>query len=83
MYRYHQTFKVTGTMAFPTDMLRYDHCWPRNESEVGLFRDSIDVHREVRTIELARHVTGAKDLPTFGRWESFGWKVSDVATRKL
>lgn len=70
-YRY----LVTGSLAFPIDMLRYDQAWPVSE---GL--DSSQITASIRhettgpvTVELR-----STQPPTRGRWESFGWRVSEV-----
>lgn len=55
-------YKVEGRGEFPTDMLRYDAAWPRNEGAQILGRDR-------RTVEL----TALGCTPK--RWESFGWNV--------
>lgn len=78
------TFKVEGRGSFPTDMLRYDTCWPRSPRDVV----RMDEIEHPRTIELAMNVQSAKrDLvkriatgrvPTTERWLSFGWQVTDV-----
>jgi hypothetical protein len=69
-----QTFVVTGTNSFPTDMLRYDHCWPATELDSQM----IDKPRRTgdpvkRSIRLAGRMN-----PTVGRWESFGWTVEVI-----
>lgn len=61
-------YVVEGTGPFPFDMLRYDRCWPRYESEVGV----MGVCRGgIRAI----HMQGLRE-PTVGRWESFGWRIN-------
>lgn len=62
-------FAVVGAGDFPTDMLRYDKCWPASEHNsllVGGFGDT-------RRVELR----GLK-MPTDARWRSFNWKVVAV-----
>jgi hypothetical protein len=65
-------FEVSGRYSFPFDMLRYDRCWPRTESDSAKLeattRRSISVPGVIK-------MRGLTD-PTVGRWESFGWKVS-------
>lgn len=70
--KFHE-FVVEGRGEFPFDMLRYDHCWPKRESEdvVNMApypRGSL--YRETRRVTLV----GLRE-PTVGRWESFGWNV--------
>lgn len=67
------TFSVRGRDLFPIDMLRYDSCWPKSESQ-----DSVSImvthgpraSREERTVTLI----GLRE-PTEARWKSFGWTV--------
>lgn len=75
MKRYLYEITLGGVNTFPTDMLRYDACWPATEE------DSHKIHQtpysepkgaqsvKVRT----RQLKGWQ--PTFGRWRSFGWSV--------
>jgi hypothetical protein len=52
-------------------MLRYDECWPANETEsYKLNPDDRIMYRAVRVVELR-----SMRRPTVARWESFGWKV--------
>jgi hypothetical protein len=65
-------FEVRGRGQFPFDMLRYDSCWPKHES------DSAEIERNVRrgTDEYTvRLMSVGLNSPTIGRWNSFGWKV--------
>jgi hypothetical protein len=65
------TFRVAGEREFPWDMLRYDECWPANETEsYKLNPDDRIMYRAVRVVELR-----SMRRPTVARWESFGWKV--------
>jgi hypothetical protein len=77
--KYYQTFTVTGSGHFPLDMLRYDHCWPSQQSEIYL----MNIASQTRRIQMARRVDGKSVMPTTGRWESFGWQVSAVSTMKV
>jgi hypothetical protein len=66
-------FTVEGKGEFPFDILRYDQCWPKRESE-----DSVSLapfergsrFRETRQVTLV-----GMSEPTDGRWRSFGWRV--------
>ena len=62
-------FTVQGSKDFPLDMLRYDACYPAtSEDAINLAaKDS----RKVTLIS-----TMITD-PTAGRWNSFGWQVTD------
>lgn len=90
MMKYRQTFVVTGKSNFPLDMLRYDHCWPDTSEDavkIGTDDPAIWAHPDsgVMAVFLSRHVSSPKDLPTEGRWNSFGWKIipHSVRTMKL
>jgi hypothetical protein len=80
--RHRIVFVVRGTYPFPIDMLRYDACQPLHETDSNTIANSINHHYRgaegyevslVRTDEPRRLWE-----PTYGRWESFGWKVSRV-----
>jgi hypothetical protein len=66
-------------MPFPLDMLRYDSCFPKTQMDVATIEQNPMTHTEKVHIELERYVVG-KDLPTSGRWQSFGWNVLNVET---
>ena len=66
-------FTVEGSGEFPFDMLRYDRCWPKDESHdvvnmTSYSRDRFSLRK--RQVELI----GLND-PTSARWASFGWKI--------
>lgn len=79
--KYYQTFIVAGEGDFPFDMLRYDTCWPSAHEDVNSLADERD--GATRIVRLSRHVVFMDQKPTSGRWESFGWRVSAISTRKL
>lgn len=60
------TYSVSGSGAFPIDMLRYDGAFPAQSSDSRMIRDT-----EQRTINLASHA----HRPTVARWASYGWTV--------
>ena len=69
-------FTVEGSGWFPTDMLRYDSCWPEVEPEArSIGRGPEDQGK--RTITLKRASINGSG-PTVERWRSFGWTVTDV-----
>lgn len=75
--KYFQTFTVRGSRGFPTDMLRYDQCFP---IEGGHFIDySIRGQKPEDPygyeIKLGRWVDHWSRTPTEGRWSSFLWSV--------
>lgn len=77
-------YTVIGTGRFPGDMLRYDRAWIHPVDDLLSLRaelndgDPMTAHylprRSVRII--------GQHGPTVGRWQSFGWTVSNV-TRTL
>lgn len=76
--RYKCTFKVTGCMDFPVDMLRTERASPSTSEDAGKLlataRD-LEAYTTPRTIELVRFVETTANYPTEGRWRSFGWVV--------
>ena len=69
-------FTVEGSGTFPFDMLRYDACWPESESRDS-YRLAADYGND-KNPPSRRQVTLLSDnrhAPTYGRWESFTWKV--------
>lgn len=60
-------YTVEGRGDFPTDMLRYDMCWPVDGDAVSALIGT--ERREVRLRGIAR--------PTTGRWSSFLWAVQE------
>ena len=77
---YHQTFVVTGRSRdrFPMDMLRYDECWPQEPSQIP----SPDSQEYTASVRMARYVSNETDQPTTARWDSFGWLVTNIVTRR-
>lgn len=66
-------FTVEGIGTFPFDMLRYDQCWPKRESEDST---ELELHPRSTRVREARQVTLVGiSPPTEGRWASFGWRV--------
>ncbi len=73
------TYTVFGIGGFPTDMLRYDSCYPDNESDSVQMSDYGKTYAQlstIRTIRMRSHYP-----PTIGRWNSFGWKVDNIQER--
>jgi hypothetical protein len=84
---YIQEFEVEGSGNFPLDMLRYDSCYPVREGRDTANLCAREFSRDrlpPRTIRLRRFVFNSQQMPTTGRWESFGWKVvkDSISTRK-
>ncbi len=77
------TYTVTGKGSFPLDMLRYDVASPADAKSAALIKAS---SRRARAFfgypEIYRYsvrLVSASE-PALGRWESFGWEVSDVSS---
>lgn len=73
-YRFH--YQVRGQGSFPVDMLRYDQAWPEREEDSGHIASTF--HRVPHSGSI--RLTGL-DLPTIGRWLSFGWIVDDGVSK--
>jgi len=76
-------FVVAGRGDFPMDMLRYDECWPQDTSDASLIARSLyeGVNADGRLGEWVirlRRFSEHKIGPTVARWESFGWKVTEI-----
>lgn len=77
------TFSVVSVHGhpFPIDMLRYDNCVPASEPDANIIRSTFFDHGTERAgvgtiVEVAKfYPTGGNHAPTYGRWESFGWRV--------
>ena len=79
-------FTVLGRGVFPLDMLRYDGCYPKLETDTAIMGE--EGLREV-TLHKTLNWGHAHELlkvwvPTVGRWNSFGWAVlSDLPASRL
>ena len=69
--QYGWKFVVEGKGRFPTDMLRYDNCYPTHETDANLMRDRIDA-RSLITLKTQ------KEYLTPARWQSFLWNVVEA-----
>lgn len=75
-------FTVTGTGEFPFDMLRYDGCYPRHESEARRLGSSYargNLPEGRRVFELESRGRPNHWEPTAARWQSFGWTVDQMS----
>jgi len=68
--KYEHSITFTGRGRFPMDMLRYDRCSPKTESDSNTACNQ-DKFRDVTVV---RHTPGAKPVWNFDRWASFGWR---------
>ena len=75
---YFYKLTVSGKGLFPTDMLRYDQCFPCSERDSASIDDPHrygDMSGEIRTVELCASNVNPNWQPTTGRWNSFNWQV--------
>lgn len=75
-----QRFTVSGSGAFPFDMLRYDACWPESEG-TDSYQLTITADTDPKQYFARREVTlltESRHGPTPGRWASFNWRVVKV-----
>lgn len=72
-------FEVSGVADFPFDMLRYDECFPARSEDVSKMcgRD------KRRSVTLRTYTTDRRQMPTDGRWKSFGWRVTKCECRRV
>lgn len=71
-----RTFTVSGSGAFPVDMLRYDQCWPKTTFDAtGILLEPGDQGYRTRRRAITLQ-SDARQAPTVGRWTSFGWAVT-------
>lgn len=68
------TYFVTGTGAFPIDMLRHDECWPVTEIDSRKISDLL-IHKNLNIPEWQVAVRSTQQ-PTVDRWKSFGCSVA-------
>lgn len=64
--------------SFPLDMLRFDSCWPKQETDAAIIESSFRRGADNMSVRvLCRKEHKSPELAwTDGRWESFGAKVS-------
>ena len=65
-------FTVRGWGAFPTDMLRYDHCWPATQQDASSITRYFEFHSGFEKYDIT---LCSADAPTTDRWASFDFKV--------
>lgn len=76
---YSTLFTVEGRGPFPIDMLRYDCCHPNRPEDAEKIMDSYgDRPRKAYTVQVVRTHPQRHWMPTTGRWESFGWVVTEL-----
>jgi hypothetical protein len=74
--KYMYEYWVTGHGDFPSDMLRFDSCWPVTGADAAKVVLSCDQGgwRDTRSIKLRSYRE-----PTIDRWSSFLWSVGERA----
>ena len=65
-------FTVSGSGAFPFDLLRVEQCWPASAGDAA--RIGQPPAEEARAVTLE---TSAKYAPNRQRWRREGWRVDD------
>ena len=72
-------YTVEGKLPFPIDMLRHDNSFPRGSEDADEISRSIARERDgtgpYRVTLYRASLAIYSKYPTYGRWESFGWKV--------
>ena len=66
MTAYIQRFQVTGRMAFPIDMLRYDACYPDSERDAAIIAAISNYNPKVTEGQLTvslRRITFSRNEP--------------------
>ena len=86
-------FTVIGRGVFPLDMLRYDGCYPKLETDTAIMRKDglreVTLRRGEMWLDHDNYRPGDYGnptvwSPTVGRWNSFGWAVlSDLPASRL
>lgn len=71
-------FDVKGVGTFPTDMLRYDQCWPSDTDSAT----KINPRHQLQFVPYTVHLT-SHSHPTNGRWASFGFTVSNLRSERV
>lgn len=67
--------------VFPLDMMRYDRCTPRTQSDVNdiVISENLALELEPKPITMVHYSHGFRRWqPTVDRWKSFGWEVVKV-----
>lgn len=61
---------VVGSGPFPIDMLRYDSCAPRTQSDSAAIKEP-----HTRIVQFRMFIQEANQGPEEARWRSFNWVV--------
>lgn len=71
---YLRQFSVRGSWPFPIDMLRYDACWPADETASGALEALTRDKDAVGVIEIELK-SNSPSAPTRRRWQAHMWHV--------
>lgn len=71
---YSLKFVVEGRGYFPTDMLRYDQCYPDTQSDSAAVGDGSYIEG-ARRVVLCTENYNKNWQPNVARWASFSWRV--------
>jgi len=73
-------FSVMGKGNFPTDMLRYDCCWPARSDDAVAMQLPVELapRREIREVRMNSY-----QHPTEARWASFLWGCKVLESRHV
>lgn len=79
------TVRLRGCFNFPHDMLRYDQCYPKSETDSNAIARTwaMGGSDQDEVIEVKRVTSNARWEPTKGRWEAYNWKVIGVERSEL
>lgn len=69
-------FTVEGAGSFPTDMLRYDECFPDRSEDAICIGDRFP--EGTYRVTLRKKSEEKRVVVTDRRWESFGWRVIEI-----
>jgi hypothetical protein len=84
MARYLHTTTVHGTHGFPVDMLRYDACYPADDSSSSQIFQSCKDPQFVYHVTLVQPSDNPKPRFTEARWLAMGASsMTPPSTRKL
>ena len=66
-------FTIKGGYPFPVDMLRFDGCYPLNETDSTAIIQML--YTEGGTAEVRLRIDEPGRRPSKDRWHLFGWEV--------
>lgn len=82
MMLYRHSIAVTGDYPFPTDMLRFDDCYPQTNNDAAAIERSMRPGQFGQVTLRVEKLTEKLDARwTPKRWESFGWSIVKGSSR--